>query len=77
MGGLDIFVSKQHGTQWSKPINLGYGINSVNDDTHFKYYPDLKMGVLASVVLDGNTAVYNLYTVNMSDFDLDKIKFEF
>lgn len=76
MGGYDIFVSKLHGNQWSVPVNLGYGINSVNDDTHFKYYPELKMGVLASVVMDGKKATYNLYTVDMTNFDLESIKFE-
>ena len=77
MGGYDIFVSKRHGNQWSIPVNLGYGINSVNDDTHFKYYPDLKLGVLASVVVDGNRATYNLFTVDMKDFDLESIQFEY
>lgn len=76
MGGYDIFVSKLHGSQWSIPVNLGYGINSVNDDTHFKYYPELKLGVLASVEVDGNRATYNMFTVDMSKFNLEDIKFE-
>lgn len=75
MGGYDIFVSKSNGSQWSEPVNLGYGINSVNDDTHFKYYPELKLAVLASVVVEGNRATYNLFTVDMTNFDLESIKF--
>jgi hypothetical protein len=75
MGGFDIFVSKWNGSRWSEPINLGYGINSVNDDTHFKYYPELKIAVLASVVVEGNKATYNLFTVDMSNFDLESIQF--
>ena len=76
MGGYDIFVSKLHGSQWSIPVNMGNGINSVNDDTHFKYYPELKLGVLASVEVDGNRATYNLFSVDMSNFNLEEIKFE-
>ncbi len=76
LGGFDIFVSKLHGSQWSIPVNLGFGINSVNDDTHFKYYPELKLGVLASIVVEDKKATYNLYTVDMKDFDLESIKFE-
>jgi Tol biopolymer transport system component len=76
MGGYDIFVSKLHGSQWSIPINLGFGINSVNDDTHFKYYPELKLGVFASVENDGSRATYNLFTVNMANFDLGSLPFE-
>lgn len=75
-GGYDIFVSKLNGSQWSVPVNLGFGINSVNDDTHFKYYPELKKAVLASVVVEGNKATYNMYTVDMSNFDLDSLQFE-
>jgi hypothetical protein len=76
MGGYDIFVSKKQGNAWSKPINLGAGINSVNDDTHFKYYPEWKMAVLASVEVTDNKATYNMYTIDMSNFDLESLKFE-
>jgi hypothetical protein len=76
LGGYDIFVAKRQGNNWSKPINLGAGINSVNDDTHFKYYPQWKMAVLASIEIIENKATYNMYTVDMSNFDLDAFKFE-
>jgi hypothetical protein len=76
MGGYDIFVAKKQGDTWSKPVNLGAGINTVNDDTHFKYYPELKMAVLASIEVVDNKATYNMYTVDMSNFDLESLKFE-
>ncbi len=75
-GGYDIFVAKKQGNAWSKPINLGFGINSVNDDTHFKYYPEWKIAVLASIEVVENKATYNMYTVDMSNFDLETLKFE-
>jgi hypothetical protein len=35
MGGHDIFVSELKGSSWSKPKNLGYPINTTDDDLFF------------------------------------------
>ncbi|MFZ5553226.1 MAG: OmpA family protein [Bacteroidota bacterium] len=35
MGGFDIFVSKRENGIWGKPKNLGYPINSTDDDVYF------------------------------------------
>ena len=35
MGGLDVFLSRKDSTGWSKPINMGYPLNSVRDDFGF------------------------------------------
>lgn len=42
IGGFDIFRSKydKNLRRWSKPENLGYPINSVNDDIFFTLYED-------------------------------------
>jgi len=32
MGGFDVFISKKIGAKWSKPVNVGYPINSSSDD---------------------------------------------
>ena len=45
MGGLDIYVSENKKGEWTKPINLGIMVNSVNNDTHFQYYPALKKAI--------------------------------
>ena len=38
MGGFDIFYSKKlNDTQWSSPVNIGYPINTTDDDIYF--YP--------------------------------------
>lgn len=76
MGGYDIFVAKRQGNSWSKPLNLGAGFNTVNDDTHFKYYPQWKIAVLASIEILDNKATYNMYSIDMNNFDLDALKFE-
>ncbi len=35
MGGYDLFKSTRMGDSWSKPVNLGYPINSVGDDIYY------------------------------------------
>ncbi|TNE53183.1 MAG: hypothetical protein EP338_11635 [Bacteroidetes bacterium] len=63
MGGYDIFVSENLGNTWSKPVNLGIEINTVNDDTHFQYYAKLKKALYAGISLDelrGNIDIFEL-----------------
>lgn len=50
MGGLDIFQSKRikNYTQWNKPVNLGYPINSTFDDDYFVQRTDGKYSFLSS-----------------------------
>lgn len=31
-GGMDLYVTRAQGSRWSRPMNLGYPINSSNDD---------------------------------------------
>ncbi len=41
MGGLDIFMSKRMANgEWGKAINLGYPLNTFNEDNSFLVYPD-------------------------------------
>ena len=37
MGGFDIFVSERRNGKWSKPTNMGYPLNTTDDDVFF--YP--------------------------------------
>jgi WD40-like Beta Propeller Repeat len=36
MGGYDIFMSQRSGSGWKTPVNLGYPINSTDDDKFFQ-----------------------------------------
>ena len=49
MGGEDIFYSRRQidGT-WGDPVNLGYPINTVNDEFGFAVSPDAKTGYFVS-----------------------------
>jgi outer membrane protein OmpA-like peptidoglycan-associated protein len=61
MGGIDIFVSKKDDKgNWTKPINLGYPINTKGDNT----------GLIVSA--DGKTAYYASTPDGRSDLDLYK-----
>lgn len=69
MGGLDVFVSENLGENvWSKPVNLGIIVNTVNNDTHFHYYPELKKAMMAASEVVGQKSSIDIYEVDMTDF---------
>ena len=69
MGGLDIYVSqKLENDQWSEPVNLGGTINSVNNDTHFYYYPDLNKAMISSTTLTGQKGSLDIFEMDMTGF---------
>jgi outer membrane protein OmpA-like peptidoglycan-associated protein len=53
LGGYDIFSSDYANGQWSKPKNLGYPINDVDDDFAFVITDDLKHGYYSSFKENG------------------------
>ena len=62
LGGYDIFVSKKsHGT-WSKPVNLGYPINTPYDDFFFASTANGKFAYIASNRAEGKGG-YDIYKV--------------
>lgn len=72
MGGYDVYFCKRTGNQWSAPVNLGAAFNTVNDDTHFQYYPALGKAVMAGISeLDG------LFNYNIFQMDLSGKSFPF
>jgi len=72
MGGLDIYVSENKKGEWTKPINLGIMVNSVNNDTHFQYYPALKKAMMASIVSKKGKNNIDIYEVDMEGFVMPK-----
>ena len=70
MGGYDIYVTQNYGNSWSTPINLGASVNTVNDDTHFQYYPELKRALMAGITLDEMQCNYNIYEVDINKASL-------
>ncbi|MFN5878499.1 MAG: tetratricopeptide repeat protein [Flavobacteriales bacterium] len=74
MGGLDIYVAENKGGSWGNPINLGIMVNTVNNDTHFQYYPELKKAVMSSFEIIGQKASMDIYQVDMSGYTLPEGK---
>lgn len=48
MGGLDIFKSVNSKGRWTTPVNVGYPINSTDDDIYYTPTPDGKRAYFAS-----------------------------
>ncbi len=54
MGGFDIFYSSTvDGEKWSIPVNLGYPINTTNDNSGFQVIGDGKNGLISRIASDG------------------------
>ncbi|MBA4054770.1 MAG: hypothetical protein C0490_08670 [Marivirga sp.] len=55
MGGFDVFKSTldDKGVEWSEPINLGYPINTPDDDIYIVFSKDGKRAYYSSVREDG------------------------
>lgn len=72
MGGLDVYVSENLGDTWSTPVNLGYGINTVNNDTHFVFNAELKKAFMSGFELVGKKSSMDCYEIDMSQFEYPK-----
>jgi len=69
MGGLDVYVVENlGGGTWGTPVNLGIAVNSVSNDSHFQYYPELKKAVMVTFEIVGQKASLDMYEVEMSNF---------
>jgi outer membrane protein OmpA-like peptidoglycan-associated protein len=62
MGGYDIFVSKKVQGQWTKPVNMGYPINTPYDDFFFAPTANGKFAYIASN-RDGGKGGFDIYKV--------------
>ena len=74
MGGFDIYVAENKGDSWGTPVNLGIMFNSVNNDTHFQYYPGMKKAVMSSFEIVGQKASMDIYQIDMTDYTIPTAK---
>jgi len=72
MGGHDIFKSEFDSVakEWSEPVNLGFPINTPDNDVYFVSTKDGKRGYYASVRTDG-MGYQDIYMVTIPDLDDD------
>jgi tetratricopeptide (TPR) repeat protein len=68
MGGFDIYVSRysEGNNSWSAPENIGYPINTTDDDIYFTISTDGKRGYYSSGK-SGGYGLLDIYEIEMSD----------
>lgn len=66
MGGYDIFRTTLEKSGWSEPENLGYPINSVQNDIYFVLSADNKHGYYASYK-EGGYGKHDIYMISMPE----------
>ena len=67
MGGFDIFVTQvDENDVWSEPINMGYPLNTVDDDIFYTTTADGRTGYYSSEKVDGkgDKDIYTVYGDN-------------
>ena len=73
MGGYDIFKSvKDNNGKWSEPVNLGYPLNSADDDVYFVMSADGKNGYFSSVKPIGK-GEKDIYQISFNE-DIEETK---
>ena len=73
MGGYDIYYSKNVDGIWSEAKNIGFPINSVTDETHFQYYPNLGKAYYSKISSDGDggQGMRDIFEVDIKDLKLE------
>lgn len=73
MGGYDVFKSvRDDKGNWTKPENVGYPINTVNDDLHFILSTDNKTGYYSTIIDGRGKGERDIYKVDMSKYKIVK-----
>ncbi|MFQ5334939.1 MAG: hypothetical protein ACE5DN_02575 [Flavobacteriales bacterium] len=69
IGGYDIYISLKKDGKWSKPVNLGYPINTMDDNVHFTVRADGKKAYYSTYDKDGfgNT---DIFEIDLTGYDL-------
>lgn len=65
MGGFDIFKSTLVNGSWSKPVNLGFPLNTASDERNFVLEADGKYGYYATEKENGGRGGLDIYHVFM------------
>lgn len=74
LGGRDIYVTENLGDSWSDPINLGAGINTVTDDTHFVYSKEFQRAFISGFEIIGQKASIDIYELDITNFTIPTAK---
>ncbi len=67
MGGYDIFMVKKVDGRWQEPVNLGYPINTPENEYHFVLTTDSKTAYISSD-REGGLGQVDLYEIDMQNY---------
>jgi hypothetical protein len=67
MGGFDIFFSERLESAWDKPVNIGYPINTTDDDVFYVTSPDGKRGYYSSSSRAEGYGEKDLYMISIPE----------
>lgn len=67
MGGYDIFKTTLENGKWTKPLNLGYPINTIYDDLCFSLSIDAQTGYISSN-RKGGFGARDVYMVDLTNY---------
>lgn len=67
MGGYDIFKTVNENGKWTKPVNLGYPINSLDNDMSLTLSVDAQIGYFSSD-RKGGKGDLDIYKVDLSNY---------
>ncbi len=67
MGGYDIFYTYLNDDGWDEPINIGYPINTIDDDRYYVLSADAKTGYYSTAGRSEN-GTHDVYTVSPGHF---------
>ena len=69
MGGYDIFKTVNENGKWSKPVNLGYPINTINNDMSLTLSADAQTGYFISD-RKGGLGDLDVYKADLSNYSV-------
>jgi len=72
MGSYDIFKSELIDGNWTKPVNLGYPINTVNEESTFSMTADNKK-LLLSAEYENTMGERDIYEIDLSNIEILKV----
>ncbi len=67
MGGYDIFYTYLNEDGWDEPMNIGYPVNTIDDDRYYVLSADAKTGYYSTAGRSEN-GMHDIYTVSPGNF---------
>ncbi|MBN2730286.1 MAG: OmpA family protein [Bacteroidales bacterium] len=64
MGGYDVFRSDYDNGEWSRPVNMGYPLNTTDDDVFFTFTGNSELAYFSSERVDG-AGSQDIYSLNL------------